>query len=112
MGELTIYLDYAAATPLDQRVFAAMEPYLQSEYYNPSAAYQAARRVRQAYEQARHQMAMAIGGKQHEIIITAGATESINLAIHGVLRQYGGRVAVSAIEHAAVLGAARQHDTT
>lgn len=103
-----IYLDYAAATPLDRRVFAVMEPYFKEQFYNPSAAYQPARRVRAAYEHARHQLAMAIGAKQHEVIITAGATESINLALGGVIGQYGGRLATSRIEHAAVVATAQR----
>lgn len=107
MGAL--YLDYAAATPLDERVFAAMEPYLSERFYNPSAMYQAGRQVRADIEDARHRLAMAIGAKPTEIILTAGATESINLAIHGVLREHGGRVVTTPIEHAAVLEAARQY---
>lgn len=43
-----IYLDYAAATPLDERVFDAMRPYLVDQFYNPSAAYDPARQVRAA----------------------------------------------------------------
>lgn len=106
----TIYLDYAAATPLDKRVFAAMEPYLTEKFYNPSAAYQAARVVRAEYEEARHRLAMVIGGRQSEIIMTAGATESVNIALHGVMKQYGGTVVTTAIEHPAVLEAAKQFD--
>ena len=113
MGERVIYLDCAAATPLDERVFDVMRPYLTTEFYNPSSSYQAARHVRADYEAARHRLAMALGAKQHEIILTAGSTESINLAVHGIIGQYGGRVAASGIEHAAVLAAAtrHQHDT-
>lgn len=101
-----IYLDYAAATPLDERVFVAMRPYLTEAFYNPSAMYSAARAVRADVESARHRLAMAIGAKTNEIIFTAGATESINLAIHGVLRAIGGTVVTTPIEHPAVLAAA------
>jgi cysteine desulfurase len=106
----SIYLDYAAATPLDERVFFAMEPYLTQQFYNPSSLYDAARIVRSDYEEARHSLARTIGAKQHEIIITAGATESINLAIHGVIGHYGGAVATAEIEHLAVLEAAKERD--
>lgn len=106
----TIYLDYAAATPLDKRVFAAMEPYLTENFYNPSAAYQAARNARADYEDARHRLAMVIGGRQSEIIMTAGATESVNITVHGVLKRYGGSIVTTAIEHPAVLEAAKQFD--
>lgn len=104
------YLDHAAATPLDERVFAAMEPYLKDQFYNPSAAYTAGREVRRAVDQARHQLAMVIGAKPSEIILTAGATESINLAIHGVMKTYAGNVLTAQIEHPAVLRAVEHYD--
>ena len=111
MGERAIYLDTAAATPCDPRVFAAMEPYFSQKFYNPSSPYLAAKRVRDEYEDARHRLAMTIGAKAPEIIITAGSTESINLAIHGAIERYGGAVATSRIEHTAVIRAAERHDT-
>lgn len=103
-----IYFDYAAATPLDERVFAAMHPYMSEEFYNPSAAYQAARKVRTAIDEARHQLAIEIGGKRDEIILTAGATESINLAFQGVLSS-ADHVVIGATEHAAVREVAAQY---
>ena len=112
MSGSSIYLDYAAATPLDQRVLSVMEPYLHEEFYNPSALYQSARTVRYAYEDARHRLAMVIGAKQHEVIITAGATESIHIAVQGVIGHYGGSIAISRSEHAAVIGAASAHPTS
>jgi cysteine desulfurase len=104
-----IYLDYAAATPLDDRVFLSMEPFYREKFYNPSALYMAAHDVRRSYEEARHILAQCIGAKQHEIVMTAGATESINLAVHGTIGHYGGSVAVAGVEHLAVLEAARTH---
>ena len=98
-----IYLDNAAATPVDSRVLAAMMPYFSDEFYNPSAAYLSARKVRADVEEARHTLAKLIGAKSAEIILTAGATESINLALGGV----DGRIVTTAIEHSAVLEAAR-----
>lgn len=98
-----IYLDNAAATPVDPRVLTAMMPYFSDNFYNPSAAYLAARRVRSDVEEARHTLAKLIGAKPAEIIITAGATESINLALNGV----DGRIVTTAIEHSAVLNTAR-----
>ncbi len=82
-----------------------MEPYFAGQFYNPSAAYQASRNVKAAYEDARHRLAMTIGAAKEEIIVTAGATESINIAFHGVL-QPGDHVVIGATEHAAVRGAA------
>lgn len=98
-----IYLDNAAATPIDSRVLAAMMPYFSDEFYNPSAAYLAARQVRADVEEARHTLAKTIGARSAEIILTAGATESINLALGGV----DGRIVTTAIEHSAVLETAR-----
>lgn len=99
-----IYLDYAAATPLDETVLTAMLPYLTTEFYNPSATYSAARRVQQALQQARQQAARAVGAKPSEIIFTAGGTEANNLAIHGIMRRYPqAAIVISAIEHSAVL---------
>jgi cysteine desulfurase len=102
-----IYLDYAAATPVDKKVLAAMMPYFSDDFYNPSAAYSPARQVRADYEDAKHRIAQAIGAKPAEIIITAGATESINLALAGVTPA---TVITTAIEHPAVLGCARAVD--
>lgn len=104
-----IYLDFAAATPLDERVFAVQEPYLRDDFYNPSSSYLAAKKVRQALEDARGRVAHWLGAKPGEVIFTAGATESINLAISGVMSNFpGGNVVVLATEHDAVLAAAGQ----
>lgn len=103
---MMIYLDNAAATPVDSRVLAAMMPYFSDEFYNPSAAYLSARKVRADVEEARHTLAKLIGAKSAEIIVTAGATESINLALGGV----DGRIVTVAVEHASVLETARQRD--
>jgi cysteine desulfurase len=102
-----IYLDYAAATPLDPRVIEAMEPYFTDKFYNPSATYMTARQVRQDLNKARAVVAMWLGARPFEIFFTAGATEANNLAIAGVMRQFPeGEVLVSAIEHDSVLAPA------
>lgn len=103
-----IYLDHAAATPLDDRVFAAMQPFFSDQFYNPSSPYAPAVYVRRIYEEARHQLAAALGGKADEIVITAGATESINIMFGSV----DGHVVTSSIEHAAVLEVAKRHEHT
>lgn len=105
-----IYLDYAAATPLDERAAKAMAPFWHIEFYNPSSPYAAAKQVRQALNDARARVAHWIGAKPAEVIFTAGATESINLAIHGIMQRYpGSNVLVGAIEHEAVLQAAAKY---
>lgn len=102
------YLDFAAATPVDERVLMAMQPYFSELFYNPSSSYQAAREVREAVEDARARVAYWLGAKTPEIIFTAGATESINLAVRGVMHRHpDGEVLAGAIEHEAVLAAAR-----
>ncbi|MDN5819636.1 MAG: cysteine desulfurase [bacterium] len=103
-----IYLDHAAATPIDRRVFASMEPYFGELFYNPSSPYKQAVAVRRDYESARATIAQAIGAKPGEIIMTAGATESINLAFSAA----SGHAVTSAIEHDSVLAAAKRHDHT
>lgn len=100
-----IYLDYAAATPIDEKVLDAMQPYFVEKFYNPSAVYEQAREVRADYEDAKHTIASLIGAKPAEIIITAGATESINLAFN-VPRVKKSKILISAIEHKAVIASA------
>jgi len=105
-----IYLDYAAATPMDPAVYAAMQPYATEQFYNPSATYLAAQRVHKDLESARAQIAYWLGARPTEIIFTAGGTEANNLAIHGVLAQFPeGTIVTTAIEHESVLAAAHKH---
>ena len=108
MDSETIYLDHAAATPVDSRVLTEMLPYLTDLFYNPSSPYAPAVEVRRAYDGAKARIGGCIGAKADEIIITAGATESVNLAFGAA----EGHVVIGAIEHHAVLEAARQHDLT
>lgn len=103
-----MYLDHAAATPLEPAVLEAMMPYFAVEFFNPSSPYAPAVDVRRAYDDAKHSIASSIGAKPDELVMTAGATESINLAFGSV----SGHVVVPAIEHHAVLAAARLHEHT
>jgi cysteine desulfurase len=103
-----IYLDHAAATPMDRRVVEAMLPYFTEQFYNPSSPYSPALNVRRDYEAAKDIIARSIGAKADELVMTAGATESINLAFGAV----NGHVVTANIEHHAVLAAARQHEHT
>ncbi len=108
-----IYLDHAAATPLDPEVYEAMKPYFSEQFYNPSATYNAARATRNTLDEARHRVAGVLGARPGEIVFTAGATEANNLAIHGVISKFpGSKILVSAIEHDSVLKAAKQHKHT
>lgn len=103
-----MYLDYAAATPMDSRVVDVMTPYFSERFYNPSATYMAAVGVRKELDAARVSIASILGSRPSEVIFTAGATEANNLVIRGVLGQYPeGNIIVSSIEHDSVLLPAR-----
>lgn len=105
-----IYLDNAATSPIDEEVLEAMIPYLREEYGNPSSKYYCkADNAKQAVEDARAKVAALFGATSEEIIFTAGATESTNMIIKGVLdysKYYcGGKnhVITSNAEHKATL---------
>jgi cysteine desulfurase len=107
----TTYLDYAAATPLDPQVLAAMQPYLTDQFYNPSATYLAAKAVAKDKEAARARVAHWFGARPTEVIFTSGGTEANNLAIQGVMQALPGKkVLVSSIEHESVLAPAHQYN--
>jgi cysteine desulfurase len=103
----SIYLDYAAATPMDSKVIKVMAPYWQQKFYNPSAMYLTSRSARQDLNEARENIAKQLGAKSGEIYFTAGATEANNLAISGTARNFlDGEVLVSSIEHESVIAPA------
>ena len=101
-------MDHAAATPMDRRVVDVMQPYFSNLFYNPSSPYMPAVEVRRDYENAKKTLANLIGGKLGEVIITAGATESINLVFNSI----SGHVIVPNIEHHAVLNCAKKCNHT
>ncbi len=106
-----IYLDHAAATPVDQAVLRVMQPYFSQQFQNPSASYLSAKNVRAELEAVRARIARGLGVRPAEIVFTAGATEANNLAIQGVMRHSPeGNVLVSAIEHDSVLEPAGQFE--
>jgi cysteine desulfurase len=104
-----MYLDHAAATPCDEMVVAAMQPFFRERFFNPSSPYAPAIQVRRRVEEARHVIAQTIGAQASDCTITAGATESINLAMTA---GRNGHVVTTAIEHHAVLAAAKQYRHT
>ena len=98
-----VYLDAAAATPVDKRVIEAMLPYLADKFENPSALYEGARKVKSDLDEIRARVSKLIGSKPSEIIFTAGGTESTNLAIKGVMESNpDSNIVLSAVEHDAV----------
>ena len=98
-----IYLDHAAATPMDPLVIEAMLPYFSEKFFNPSSPYAPAIFTKREYQQAKSRLARCLGVMADELIMTAGATESINLAFNAA----GGVSLISAIEHDAVINSAK-----
>ncbi len=104
-----VYLDHAASTPVDPVVFAAMKPWLTTQFANPSALYGSAIDARNAVEQSRDTVARLISTTADTIYFTSGGTESANMAIRGVADEYfrihntRGHIITTAIEHHAVL---------
>lgn len=111
MTNRPIYFDYAAATPLDLTVLAAMQPYFSDRFYNPSASYLAGRSVAADMQTARQQVAQTIGAKSTEVVFTAGGTEANNLAITGVMARFpDAHLCLSAVEHESIRAPAAGHD--
>ena len=104
-----VYLDHGASTPCDPAVIALMERVMAHEFANPSSSHQAGRRAARYVEEAREQVADAIGALPEEIVFTGGATESNNLATLGVAaaaEERGDprrRIVTLGIEHPSVL---------
>ena len=101
-----IYLDHAAATPVSPKALQAMKPYFSEKFFNPSATYLPSVEIRREYERAKDEIAHVIGAKGADLVMTSGATESINLAFSIV--DDGAEVLISAVEHAAVLENAKR----
>lgn len=108
-----IYLDYAATTPVDQRVLDAMLPYFRETYGNPSSIHRFGQKAEAAVDEAREKVASVLHCKPEEIIFTSCGTESDNLALRGAAmagRATSGekRVLTSRAEHHAVSKTAGQ----
>ena len=99
------YLDHAATTPMLPQAVAAMTGAL-STLGNASSLHTSGRRARRAVEEAREDIADALGARPSEVIFTAGGTESDNLAVKGIYwAREKPRVLASTVEHHAVLDA-------
>jgi cysteine desulfurase len=123
-----IYLDYAATTPMDARVATAMAPWLSAapgaghvrSFGNAASNHGYGQVARAAVERARAQVAALVGAQPADVIFTSGATESNNLALHGMAHRRGARgkppphLVTTRIEHKSVLdcGKALQHAGT
>ena len=109
---MTVYLDYAATTPLEPLVLQAMLPALNADYGNPASLHRAGQRARSAVETAREQVALAINVQPREVTFTSGATEADNHALRAYAAKFpGGHIVTSGLEHAAVLSTCRYLET-
>lgn len=98
------YFDYAAATPLDAKVEQAMQPFLQEQFFNPSATYEAARTVKKELESIRGSVGSSLGVRSSSVRFTAGVTEANNMFIAGLAARYqGSHFLLSTIEHESVI---------
>lgn len=102
---LQVYLDNSATTPVDPRVIAAMEPYWQHQFGNPSSPHRLGIEAESVLEQCRKYIAQAFKVNPDELYFTSGGTEANNLAILGyTYAQYQpGHIITSSIEHPSVL---------
>jgi cysteine desulfurase len=108
----TTYLDHAATTPLRPDVAAAMADVLGAPLGNPTGSHPPAQRARRLLEEARDEVAAALGRDPGEIVFTSGGTEAANLAVLGTaeaaVQERGEAVVLtSAVEHPAVRESAR-----
>ena len=103
---LPIYLDYNATTPVAPEVVAAMRPWFEEQFGNPSSSHVYGQRARKAVAAARESLAALIGAQADEIVFTGSATEANNLALLGVARAFAGKkrhIVISAVEHPAIM---------
>jgi len=98
-----VYLDHAATSPLRPEARAAMEPFYDIAYANPSGSHRFAREVRKVIDEARDMVAEAVGCLPGEVVFTSGGTEGANTAVLGAVARHGGIAVCSEAEHHAVL---------
>jgi cysteine desulfurase len=107
---MRVYMDYAATTPVDPRVFEAMKPYFSEKYGNSVSLHKEGREAKEALEQSRKTITAMINAKPNELIFVGSATESTNMALKGIAfanRKKGKHIVTSKIEHHCVLEPAR-----
>lgn len=108
---MKIYLDNAATTRLDERVFKAMKPYFDEQYGNASSIHYLGQEAYLDLQKAKERVTKLIGGKPESIIFTSGASEANNLIIKGVAlanQAKGNKIVVSNIEHPCVRESANE----
>jgi len=104
-----VYFDHNATTPLDPRVLEAMLPYLTQRFGNASSRHEYGRAARRAVDEARQQVAAAVGAHATEVVFCSGGSEANNLFVKGAAASMRpATIAISAIEHPCVREPARQ----
>jgi len=107
MKDIRVYLDYHATTPIDDRVYTAMQPYLREHFGNPSSRFHSfGWKTQEAVDYARKSIAHHLHASPREIVFTSGSTESNNTAIRGVMeknRERGNHIITCVTEHKSVL---------
>ena len=110
----SIYLDYAATTPVDPRVVKAMLPYFTKQFGNTMSLHSFGQEAKEALEESREAVANLMGAKPNEIIFTSSATESNNLVLKGVAladKEKGNHLIISQIEHPCIMESAKWLET-
>jgi cysteine desulfurase len=102
-----VYMDSNSTTPLDARVFEAMRPYFFEQFGNASSIHLDGQQARKAVDHARESVAELLNCHPAEVVFNSGGTEGDNTALFGLLRS-GDHLITTAIEHAAILEAARR----
>jgi len=109
MAMTHVYFDHNATTPLDDKVLAAMLPYLREQYGNASSRHEFGTLARKAVNHAREQVAASVGVQPAQVVFTSGGTESNNAFIKGAAGMLKpSQIAVSAIEHPCVAKPAQE----
>lgn len=104
MEKKLIYADYAATSPVEERVLKEMLPYFTESFGNPSGVHRASRMAAKAVAEARRKIAAAIGADYSEIYFTSGGTEADNWAVNAAK---GKKIITTAVEHKAVLNSCK-----
>ena len=109
-----IFMDHSSTTPVDPLVIEAMLPYFSEKFGNASTLHEYGREARDGIDNAREQVAKALGAEAKDIIFTSGGTESDNLGIKGVAykrEEKGGHIITTSIEHQAVMNSCDHLET-